>query len=243
MASREKQKPIYMDICNDIKEKIENGEYVKGGAVPSESEIQAMYGVSRITARRAYKVLIDKGILRTIQGKGTYVNDLDSQDWTWMRRFTKQVRAMGRTPSTKMISFKTIPATAEMARNLEIEQGEACYYLKRVRYIDNMPVWLTKSYIPAAAVEGLSKDYFSVKGNAQSVYFVLQHDFDIIAFFSEELMAAVQVTQKDAPLLGLDTDKPVISTASIGRTAEAKPIIYEVTIFEQSISKSQRMRD
>lgn len=238
MANRNQvTETLYMGICNEIKKRIELGVYKKGGLMPSESEIQSLYGVSRVTARKAYKVLVDEGILRTIKGKGTYVNDLDSQDWTWMTSFTRQVLGTGRIPSTKIISFRVVLATETVARFLDIETNTSCYYLKRLRYIDNKPVWLTKSYVPYAVAEGLSREYFSEKGISQSIYKVLEHDFGIPASYSEILTVAVPVTEKDAELLGLDFNKPVISTASIGRGVGGRPVVYETTIFEQSISR------
>ena len=237
MDSNAKSIPLYEEICRQLQDKIEKGIYCKGSLMPSESEIQALYRVSRVTARRAYKVLIEQGILRTVKGKGTFVNDLDSQDWTWMRSFTKEVLRSGRVPSTKIESFRVVKADDEVAGYLQIPPRTECYYLKRVRYIDNIPVWLTKTYIPVSKAEGLEKEYFSEKGSAQSIFFVLEKDFGLSAMFAEEWIVAAQVTETEAPLLCIDINKPVISTACIFKDSIGEPIVHERTIFEQSISK------
>lgn len=242
MNGNVKQVPLYEEICRQLQDKIEKGVYPKGSLMPSESEIQAHYGVSRVTARRAYKVLIDQGILRTVKGKGTFVNDLDSQDWTWMRSFTREVLQSGRVPSTKIVSFRVVKVDDEVAGYLQIPPRTECYYLKRVRYIDNKPVWLTKTYIPVTKAEGLEKEYFSEKGSAQSIFFVLEKDFGLSMVFAEEWSVAAQITERDAPLLCLDIHKPVISTACIFKDSMGKPVVHERTIFEQSISKKETHR-
>jgi GntR family transcriptional regulator len=45
----------------------------RGGRLPSEEELMETYGVSRTTVRRAFRALVDQGILVRRQGKGTFV--------------------------------------------------------------------------------------------------------------------------------------------------------------------------
>ncbi len=229
--------PLYKQISIEIQQGIEKGEYTKDKAMPSEMEIQKKYKVSRVTARKAYKLLIDQGILRTIKGKGTYINDLEANDWTWMHSFTREVIEMGRIPSTKIVTFKQIKSCLLVAQHLQVSDGEPCFYLKRIRYIDNKPVWLTKSYVPCYIAEGLTKEYFSIKGCTQSIFTVLDLNFNVKYKKGHEISEAISISEKDAPLLHIEINKPVISKAFIGYGMNDKPIIYENTIFEQSISK------
>jgi len=229
--------PLYVQISRKIKEGIDSGEYSKDKALPSEMDIQKEYEVSRVTARKAYKLLIDQGILRTIKGRGTYINDVDEDDWTWMNSFTREVMEMGRVPSSKIIKFQEIKADSLIAENLQVTVNTLCYYLKRIRYIDNKPVWLTKSYVPCNIAENLTKEHFSQKGFAQSIFTVLDINYGIKSRSGKEISAAIPISEEDAILLNLETNKPVISKAFIGYGDDKKPIIYENTIFEQSISK------
>lgn len=65
--------PIYLQIAADIRQRIESGEYPPSRAVPSEMDMCEMYEVSRNTVRRAVRLLNAEGVLRTVRGKGTYV--------------------------------------------------------------------------------------------------------------------------------------------------------------------------
>lgn len=230
--------PLYQQISQDLIKRINSGEFKKGSLMMSEMDVQKEYNVSRVTARNAFKTLIGKGILRTIQGKGTYVNDIDTRDWTWMSSFSQQVLQAGHTPSTRMINFKVICADANLAQHLQVPIGEACFYLKRVRYIDNRPVWLTKSFLPCSLAPSLTADFFSVAGVCQSIFKVLELNFGIKTIGGEELHEAINISEKDAVLLGIQTNRPVIFKAFVANGINGLPIVYENTVFEQSISKN-----
>lgn len=230
---------LYITIVEDIQAKILNGKLKPGSAVTSENEIVKQYGVSRVTARRAFKYLIDKGILRTIQGKGTYVNDLEQYDWTWMKSFTEGVLKEGHRPTTRIIDFKEIPMGEHVAEKLKMEIGTPCYYFNRLRSIDNRPVWLTKTYIPCFLCEGLSPNFFSIAGYGQSIFHVLKQDFSVVFKEREEIQEAINIQGKDAELLQIVENKPVISKAMIAYGANKTPLLYENTVFEQTITKSR----
>lgn len=67
--------PMYQQIAAVIEGRIADGTYPPRRRVPSEAEICDEFGVSRRTARSAYAVLAEKGLIVTAPGKGTYVAD------------------------------------------------------------------------------------------------------------------------------------------------------------------------
>ncbi len=72
---RKSETPLYMQIYNDLKEKIFNGEYPLGGMLPSESKLCSIYGVERATVRRALAIMVDEQKIERIPGLGTKVID------------------------------------------------------------------------------------------------------------------------------------------------------------------------
>jgi DNA-binding GntR family transcriptional regulator len=64
---------LYVQIADIIRAKITNGELSPGDPVPSEAAIQSEFGVARTTARRAFHLLREEGLIYTIQGEGTFV--------------------------------------------------------------------------------------------------------------------------------------------------------------------------
>jgi GntR family transcriptional regulator len=65
--------PYYAQLADILAAKIESGELGPGDPLPSESYLQQQYGLARGTVRTAIKLLNDRGVARTIQGRGTYV--------------------------------------------------------------------------------------------------------------------------------------------------------------------------
>ena len=68
------QLPLYQQLLEDIKADINDGKYSTGDKIPSELELADVYGVSRITVRRAVAELCNEGYLVKRQGKGTFVD-------------------------------------------------------------------------------------------------------------------------------------------------------------------------
>ena len=65
--------PLYEQVANDLQRQIEDGTLPPNRPVPSEATIQQTYGVARGTARKAVELLRERGLVTTVQGKGTYV--------------------------------------------------------------------------------------------------------------------------------------------------------------------------
>ncbi|WP_067132835.1 GntR family transcriptional regulator [Microtetraspora malaysiensis] len=75
MLDREGPIPVYKQVAEIIRRRIDHGELKAGDAVPSEVELEAEYGIARMTARRVARELRELGLVHTIQGEGTFVGD------------------------------------------------------------------------------------------------------------------------------------------------------------------------
>ena len=68
-----KQIPLYEQIYEEIRAKIEERGYQVGDRLPSEKELSEQYHVSRITSKKAVELLAEEGLVTRIPGKGTFV--------------------------------------------------------------------------------------------------------------------------------------------------------------------------
>lgn len=66
--------PKYIKVKAELANQIRKGVYEDNELVPSESELMKQFGVSRFTVRQAVRELVQDGLLRTEQGKGTFVS-------------------------------------------------------------------------------------------------------------------------------------------------------------------------
>jgi GntR family transcriptional regulator len=64
---------IYVQVADDIAARIDRGGFVRGSRLPAEAEPAVEYGVAKMTVRRALDVLRQRGIIRTLHGRGSVV--------------------------------------------------------------------------------------------------------------------------------------------------------------------------
>ena len=66
---------VYVRVANDIAARIASGELPAGTRLRAERDLATHYGVAYGTVRRAMEVLRDQGLIVTIHGRGTFVNE------------------------------------------------------------------------------------------------------------------------------------------------------------------------
>jgi len=70
---REGAAPLYLQIAAELRAGIKAGLWPAGRRLPSETELMNTYGVARLTARSAVRVLARAGEVEVVQGRGAYV--------------------------------------------------------------------------------------------------------------------------------------------------------------------------
>lgn len=68
--------PAYAQLADILRSSISRGEYPPGGRLPAEMTIAKAHGVSAMTARQAVSVLEEEGLVRRVQGMGTFVKKI-----------------------------------------------------------------------------------------------------------------------------------------------------------------------
>jgi GntR family transcriptional regulator len=63
----------YVQLAEDLAKRIELGEFHVGARLPSEAELARDYGTAKMTVRRALEILRERGLIRTLHGRGSVV--------------------------------------------------------------------------------------------------------------------------------------------------------------------------
>jgi GntR family transcriptional regulator len=66
---------IYVQVAEHLAARIEAGELRPGQRLPPEREMADEYGVAYNTMRKSIEILRDRGLIVTMHGRGTFVND------------------------------------------------------------------------------------------------------------------------------------------------------------------------
>jgi len=74
VKNKDDSRPLYVLVYNQLLDKIESGELSEGSALPSESKLSQLMGISRSTLRQALLILEEDGLITKLQGSGTYIS-------------------------------------------------------------------------------------------------------------------------------------------------------------------------
>ena len=151
---RTSAEPLYRQLAHRLLGMIDSGKLAAAQRLPSEAELMASYGVSRITVRQANELLVRHGKVTSHRGKGTFVagrvvrHDLDA-----LQGFYAALRSQGIEPQTRLIEWSTDAGALDEDGPTHMDLPVR---LKRLYSIDEHPFALVVGYLPAAAA-GLGK--------------------------------------------------------------------------------------
>jgi len=86
--------PLYEQLYMHIVHEIHEGKLKSGDRVSSEKELAERFGVSRITSKKALEKLAEAGVIKRIQGKGSYVTDVPPSNLELMRQLEERAGAL-----------------------------------------------------------------------------------------------------------------------------------------------------
>src|ERR671923_2556765 len=107
-----------------------------GTALPSERQLSADLGVSRLTLRAALDELAREGYLVRRRGSGTYVQQPKISQELTMTSFSEDMRRRGMMPSSRTLSLERELAGARLGRSLQVSPGDKILVIKRLRLAD-----------------------------------------------------------------------------------------------------------
>ena len=104
--------PRYREIEAALRERI--ARLRPGQRLPSDADLCAEFGVSRMTARHAMSQLADEGLVRRDPGRGTFVAEPPThRRANFLMTFSHEMRRQGRVPSSRIVERACVrPPTA-----------------------------------------------------------------------------------------------------------------------------------
>src|SRR3954454_22941108 len=126
-----------------------------GTAIPSERQLSADLGVSRLTVRAALDGLAREGHLVRRRGSGTYVQQPKIAQELTMTSFSEDMRRRGMVPGSRTVSIQSELAGARLGRALQVSPAEKVLVIKRWRLADGQPMAIEALHLPEWLVPGL----------------------------------------------------------------------------------------
>ncbi|MFW5889717.1 MAG: GntR family transcriptional regulator [Bacillota bacterium] len=241
---RESYTPLYVQVQEIIKKKIENGEYEVGKKVPSETQLQKKLSISRTTARNALQELVNEGILESKQGKGTYVRRKKlNYQLTRLTSFTEDIKNKGLNPDTEVLKKELITPGDFVLNKLNLNQGEKTYYLKRLMKIDKEVVGVHEAYLNEKLLK--DKGFLNYNFSDNSLYSVLRNEYNIILGEANETIEAAPADNYTSKLLNIDESFPVLILNRLtytekGELLEYCKIIYRADRYKYNVKLERK---
>ena len=163
MSELNYRSPLYIQLREVIRSKIEDGEYLPGTAIPSENQLAETYGLNRLSVRSA---LENEGLLKSVQGKGVFVQGPKTQrDLETLGGYRHTMQERGKDAATKVLVKAVRSAGPLYARLLQLDPEDRVWFIRRIDFSEGEPVALEEIYIPYALcpwLEGIDTGLFSL---------------------------------------------------------------------------------
>ncbi|MDR3431822.1 MAG: GntR family transcriptional regulator [Rouxiella aceris] len=218
--------PFYLQIEQQLTEKISSKEIKPGDAIPTEAALCEIYGVSRMTARKAVDYLVRQGRVARFRGRGTFVIDNSDKQKAVLpldRHFssTEIAEELHLTIENQVLEFCQVSAEAEIAALLKIAVGSTVYFMIRLRMLNQKPFVYEKTWMLAEPFPDLTREALT-----QSKYAYLRERGFIPAGSTKQISAELPAN-KIRQALDLSRDEPILHARSLAFFSDNTP--FEVS--------------
>lgn len=215
--------PLYHQLKEIIKQKIESEEWKPGDKISSENELVTIYKVSRSTTQRAVDELVQEGVLERRQGKGTFVSKPKiEQSLTSFYSFSRLIKSRGMIPKDVIIKIETVKAKREIAEKLQIKSSEEVITLQRLRLVNDEPIILETIYLPKEYVSGLSHE--DLENYSLSDF--LEKEYKLFIVKAKETFEAVLVCEIESEYLDVEQGASGLILERIAYDTKGRPIAF-----------------
>lgn len=139
--------PAYIQIANFIRQQIAKGIFRPGGRLPSESELRKNFNVSPMTVRRSINLLLDQGVVDTIQGSGTFVRPIGLDRVTFHLDEFHDIFKETENTKVKLLEVGIERADHSISEKLHINNEDRIILLRRLLIKDLEPMVYHEEYL------------------------------------------------------------------------------------------------
>ena len=224
---------VYKQIADHLRDAIGQGRLAPGDQLPSEAQLMAHYGVARMTARNALRLLQDEGLITAEHGRGVYVRARPPVRRLASDRFAQRYRKEGKAAFTieaeqagaearvDRIQVSQERPTAEVADRLKLGDQDQVVVRSRRYLLDDRPVETAVSYIPADLADGTPVG--DPNPGPGGIYARLEEQGHLLERFTEEVSARMP-TPGEARALNLPPGVPVFRLVRTAYDTDGRPV-------------------
>ena len=195
----------YARVKQHLKEGLATGRWPPGALMPSEAELVATFGVSRMTVNRALRELQTEGLVQRTQGVGTFAAPLHrvSSSLT-IRDLHEEIESRGHRHHAQVHVARQEGASETVAQRLNLAVGTPVFHTLIVHFEDGVALQCEDRHVnPLSAPDYLSNDFTQVTPT--------QYLLQVAPFWEAQYsIEAALPTVQEAKLLGIRRDEPCL---------------------------------
>jgi GntR family histidine utilization transcriptional repressor len=195
----------YAQVKQHLKDQLARGRWRPGALMPSEAELVAQFGVSRMTVNRALRELQSEGLIDRVQGLGTFAAQLHKVSSTLtIRDLHEEITARGHAHEARVHVKRAEKAPAALAAQLGLRNGAEVFHTLIVHLENGVPLQCEDRYVnPACAPDYLSVDFT----RTTPTHYLL----DVAPLWEAQYsIEASAPTAQEAQLLGIGKREPCL---------------------------------
>ncbi len=233
MIDKTSAMPLYVQLKQELKEKILKGDWKEGEKIPTEFDLMKTYKVSRATVRSAIDSLVLEGYLVKKHGVGTFVKRIrPSLGFEPLISLSYALETFNIHSKNTVIEKKYIDLDLKLKQNLRFRHTSKCLYLRRLRYVDEIPLAIEDSYFhPEIA------SIFDDKDLSKSIAKILVNETDISISKVEQIIIPRIAEKEERSLLMLPEETQILHMQRwIYVQNQTEPIYYLNLIMRSDLS-------
>ena len=221
---------IYLQVADQIKEDIKDRKLKAGDMLPPDHFYCTALGISHMTVKKAIDVLVNEGIVYRKKGVGTFIPEAKIvQSLFALSGFTGDNEKKGNKIESLVLTFSRIAADESVAEYLRIEPGTLVVNLKRIRYMNNIPVALEDSYVN---LQGQNAELIFEKDfKKASLYRYLSEECGINLKYAEETIEVSGASSRICEYLEIAQGRPVFLLSRTSFDENNQAIEYVKSIY------------
>lgn len=245
VSRRKGASPLYSQVADLLRARLEDGELQPGDRLDSEPRLVQELQVSRATVSKALDLLEAEGRIRREQGRGTFVADVPMErPLPELTGFSEHVRSLGLRPGHRLLGLDRVlgrdgdPLAEPFGPDAEL------LAIRRLRLVDGRPVGLHRTLIPADIARLVGATPQRLAAPQVSLY-ALFAEYGVRLHAAEERLRARVATADEARLLETAPGEALMEVLRFsrddrGRLVEAVDARYLAALYTYRIDLVRR---
>src|SRR3954447_5869532 len=220
--------PLHHQIKIAVLQGIEQGWLRPGSQLPRERRLAEALGVSLAPVRQAMVDLTKEGYVDRTRGKGTFVRERKLVEKIQiLGSFHGSMRQQGLAPVVRVLRSDVVDPSERVAEALQLKGRRRVWCLRRLAILEDTPVALLTTWLPASYQKGMSARDFGVG----SLYDALAEVHGVEMTSADNLVEVGRAGLDDADQLRLTPGSPLLEVVGVTRDQRERPVEFSRVLY------------